>query len=188
MNPSLPIVPMRRLFLLVLAGAGLAPGLMTGPVAAKPQGEIPAGASLVAALNGTTWCAPRAHTRVAVDRTGAVVTKEGKEVCLVFKQAAGQLVTQIIWWNLKAGLHVHEWAIALPTGVGQLSYVEAAHPPDAQFPGIEGLGEIRLGRDGMLEMDQIGHIADGSAAAFSTRLARVKSLPAISLSRTYPAP
>ena len=37
-------------------------------------------------------------------------------------------------------------------------------------------------------MHQIGHLANGSAAAFQTTLKKVQALPAIPLMRTYPKP
>jgi hypothetical protein len=36
------------------------------------------------ALDGTIWCAPEEHARVAVDRFGSVEVKEGMDVCALF--------------------------------------------------------------------------------------------------------
>jgi hypothetical protein len=116
-NLASAAAPMQRPLLAALAGAVLAfrCGLPVISSAAQAGRESPAGSGLVMALNGTSWCAPNSHTRVAVDRMGTVVTKTGKNVFLVFKETAGQLITQIIGWNLQAGIHVHEWAIAHPS-------------------------------------------------------------------------
>ncbi|NBU28455.1 MAG: hypothetical protein EBS42_09700, partial [Caulobacteraceae bacterium] len=55
-------------------------------------------------LDGTTWCSPQTHTRVSVDRLGAVSTKEGKDLCLAFTGQDGSYVVRIVWWNLSKGI------------------------------------------------------------------------------------
>ena len=131
------------------------------------------------------------HPRVSVDLNGLVTAKEGKDICLVITQhtGAGALVMKVIWWNVAAGIHVEEWAVALPTGNNRAAYRETEHDPaNSNFPGIIGSGELRLTREGILELHQIGQLADGSAAAFHTKLKQVNALPQIPLKRTYPRP
>ena len=143
---------------------------------------------MAATSGGTTWCAPNLHQRVAVDLNGSVTTKEGKDVCLQITQssAEGAFVMKVIWWNVEAGMHVEEWAVALTMGNGTLEYREANHPVEAGFPGIVGTGELRLIDKETMEMHQIGYLANGSAAAFQTTLKKVQALPVIPLMRTYP--
>lgn len=145
---------------------------------------------MVSALDGTTWCAPDVHQRLAVDFKGRVTTKEGKDICLQFTQgtAARGYVMKVIWWNVAAGIHVEEWAVALPMGNGFIEYREATHPAEAGFPGISGSGELRLTDTETMEIHQVGQLADGSAAVFQTTLKRVRALPVIPLKRTYPKP
>lgn len=144
----------------------------------------------VIALDGTTWCAPDVHQRLAVDLSGRVTTKEGKDICLQFAQgtAGSGYVMKVIWWNVAAGIHVEEWAVALPTGDGIIEYREATHPADSGFPGIYGSGELRLTDQETMEIHQVGLLSDGSAAAFQTTLKRVRALPVIPIKRTYPRP
>lgn len=145
---------------------------------------------LISTLGGTTWCAPNVHQRLAVDLDGRVTVKEGKDICLQFTQgAAGRgCVMKVIWWNVAAGVHVEEWAVALPMGDGIIEYREATHPAEAGFPGISGAGELRLTDTETMEIHQVGQLADGSAAAFQTTLKRVRALPVIPIKRTYPKP
>jgi len=92
---------------------------------------------------------------------------------------------KLIWWNVAAGIHVEEWAVALPTGKNSAAYREAEHPANSNFQGIIGSVELRLTHEGTLELHQIGQFADGSAAAFHTTLKQVNALPQIPLKRTY---
>ena len=43
-------------------------------------------ATSIADLDGTVWCSPNVHSRVAVDFRGNVEVKDGKDVCLAFAQ------------------------------------------------------------------------------------------------------
>lgn len=162
----------------------------TGGAVSSHGHEKGSGSGMGATLGGTTWCAPNLHQRVAVDLNGTVSTKEGKDVCLQITQssAEGAFVIKVIWWNVEAGIHVEEWAVALSMGNGTFEYREATHPAEAGFPGIVGTGELRLTDKENMEMHQIGYLADGSAAAFQTTLKKVRALPVIPLMRTYPKP
>jgi hypothetical protein len=137
-------------------------------------------------LDGTTWCSPQTHTRVSVDRLGAVSTKEGKDLCMVFTGQGGGYLVRIVWWNLSKGINVDEWAIALPVDDTHLDYVEADHPEQPNFPGIMGQGQIILDSATEMTVTQLGHLVDGSAAGFRTTLAQVESLPEIPIPLTYP--
>lgn len=178
---------MQRIVGIALAGSALILAAAAGAVASGGE-RGGKGAPDLATLDGTTWCSPEAHTRIAVDHLGVVATKEGKNVCLQFTEVAGAFVTKVTWWNVEAGIHVEEWAVALPTERGYLEYVEPEHPTDSGFPGIAGAGALRFTREGALELHQIGLLTDGTAAAFRTMLERVDALPEIPLERTYPAP
>jgi hypothetical protein len=164
--------------------------VVAGGSASSREHEQSGELSMVSALDGTTWCAPDVHQRLAVDFKGRVTTKEGKDICLQFTQgtAARGYVMKVIWWNVAAGIHVEEWAVALPMGNGFIEYREATHPAEAGFPGISGSGELRLTDTETMEIHQVGQLADGSAAVFQTTLKRVRALPVIPLKRTYPKP
>lgn len=143
-------------------------------------------AATVDQLDGTTWCSPQTHTRVSVDRLGAVSTKEGKDLCLAFTGQDGSYVVRIVWWNLSKGIHVEEWAVALPVDDTHLDYVEADHPRQPDFPGIMGQGQIVMDSDTEMSVTQLGHLVDGSAGGFRTTLEKVESMPEISIPLTYP--
>lgn len=178
---------MQRIVGIALAGSALILAAAAGAVASGGE-RGGKDAPDLATLDGTTWCSPEAHTRLAVDHLGVVETKEGKNVCLQFTEVANAFVAKVTWWNVEAGIHVEEWAVALPTERGSLEYVEPEHPEGSGFPGVAGAGALRFTREGTLELHQIGLLTDGTAAAFRTSLERVDALPEIPLERTYPAP
>lgn len=137
-------------------------------------------------LDGTTWCAPQQHSRLAVDRLGTVEVKEGKDVCLVFTSKEGNYIVKIIWWNVSKAIHVEEWAVALPTSDSTLQYVEADHAGQPDFPGIAGEGEITMMSDGQMQLVQVGHLTSGASAGFITTLVKVDQVPEIPVPLTYP--
>ncbi|MFO1540074.1 MAG: hypothetical protein ACKOTZ_06450 [Chloroflexota bacterium] len=179
---------MQRIVGIALAGSAVILAAAAGAVASGGERGGKGAPDLAATLDGTTWCSPDVHTRIAVDHLGVVTTKEGKNVCMEMAANAGAFVVQVTWWNVDAGIHVQEWAVALPTERGTLEYIEPQHPDDAGFPGIAGAGELRLTRQGTMLLHQFGLLADGSAAAFTTTLERVEAMPEIPLPVTYPAP
>lgn len=143
----------------------------------------------LAALTDTHWCAPHSHSRVAVNLFGRLQVKEGKDVCLSFRQEEKALIVRVVWWNVDAKIHVNEWAVAIPVGPNRLAYYEAqghTYEGNDAFPGIAGEGYIWLNPDKTLSMSQSGTLRDGSAAAFVTKLVRVEQLPVIPVLQTYP--
>ncbi len=181
---------MQRIVGIALAGSALILAAAAGAVASGGERGGKDAPDPITALGGTTWCSPETHTRLAVDHLGVVARKEGKNVCVEFTEVADAraFLLKTIWWNVEAGIHVEEWAVALPTERGVLEYLEPRHPEDSGFPGIAGAGALRFTRDGMLELTQVGTLVDGSAAAFRTNLARVDAVPEIPVERTYPKP
>ncbi len=139
-----------------------------------------------ASLDGTTWCAPDLHTRVAVDRLGKVELKEGKNICMLFTQQSEAYIVKIVWWNVEKELNVEEWAVAAPLNDTQLEYVEAEHPANPEFPGIIGAGTIQLVGDDEMQVTQLGRLVNGVAAGFVTTLERVDALPEIPVPVSYP--
>ena len=138
------------------------------------------------ALDGTIWCSPNEHARVAVDRFGAVEVKEGKDVCAVFAAESDLYVMKIVWWNVSNAIHVEEWGVAIPVSDTKLHYEEAQHEEGSSFPGVIGTGEFSLVSDTEMTLVQLGRLADGSAAGFTTSLAKVDQLPDIPVPITYP--
>ena len=156
----------------LLAGCGSSSGQSTGS----------------ANLDGTIWCSPQQHARVAVDRLGVVAVKKGKDVCLSFKSESGLYVTKVVWWNESKGIHVVEWAIAVPLSEERLAYQETEHLGHPEFPGVGGTGEVILTSDTRMTIWQLGNLSDGSAAGFTTTLEKVDAIPEIALPPTYPKP
>ena len=139
-----------------------------------------------AELDGTIWCSPNTHSRVAVDNHGKVEVKEGKDVCLEFAQNSGAYVVKVVWWNEAKAIHLEEWAIAVPTSKTTLQYVEADHAGNPDFIGVVGEGEIVMTSDDVMTLMQLGNLIDGAAAGFVTTLNRVDQMPNIPVPLTYP--
>ncbi len=173
---------------LIIAGCLLVTSTALDSLASTNRSNSKAPFTL-ATLTGTNWCATNAHSRVAVNMFGRLQVKEGKDVCLSFRQEEQVLIIRVVWWNIAAKIHVNEWAIAVPIGTDRLAYYEAqghSYKGDDAFPGIAGEGYIWFNADNTLSMSQSGTLRDGSAAAFVTKLVRVEQLPPIPLEQTYP--
>lgn len=155
--------------------------LAVGTAGAQPESVK----GVLKKLDHTTWCAESTHTRLDLDFQGNINTKEGKNICLVFDRHEDQLVAKITWWNELKGIHVVEWAIVSPVTPSRLEYMETEQPAGSGFPGIAGGGTLILAGKQM-HMTQLGHLADGSAAGFTTRLVQVAGMPTISVPQTYP--
>ena len=138
------------------------------------------------ALDGTIWCSPEEHARVAVDRFGSVDVKEGKDVCALFASESGHYVMKIVWWNASKAIHVEEWGVASPVSETEMFYVETGHDAGSDFPGVIGEGELNLVSDTEMTLVQLGQLVDGSAAAFSTSLEKVDQMPEIPVPVSYP--
>jgi len=145
-------------------------------------------ANSIAELDGTVWCSPNVHSRVAVDFRGNVAVKDGKDVCLNFAQNSGSYVVKVDWWNESKAIHLVEWAIAIPTSESTLAYMEAGHAGDPDFVGVEGEGEMEMSSNDSMTLLQVGNLIDGSAAGFITELDRVAQMPEIPVPVTYPMP
>ncbi|MFZ8981490.1 MAG: hypothetical protein ACO21N_06465, partial [Candidatus Nanopelagicales bacterium] len=83
-------------------------------------------------------------------------------------------------------IHVEEWAVASPVSDTKLLYEEAQHEEESNFPGVIGNGEFSLVSDTEMTLVQLGRLADGSAAGFTTSLEKVDQLPDIPVPITYP--
>ncbi len=138
------------------------------------------------ALDGTIWCSPEEHARVAVDRFGSVDVKEGKDVCALFSSESGHYVMKVIWWNASKAIHVEEWGVASPVSETEMFFVETEHDEGSDFPGVIGEGELNLVSDTEMTLVQLGQLVDGSAAAFSTSLEKVDQMPEIPVPVSYP--
>jgi hypothetical protein len=145
-------------------------------------------AKSIAELDGTVWCSPNVHSRVAVDFRGNVEVKDGKDVCLAFAQNSGSYVVKIDWWNESKAIHLVEWAIAIQTSESTLVYMEAGHAGNPDFIGVAGEGEIEMSSNDSMTLMQVGNLIDGSAAGFITELDRVAQMPEIPVPVTYPLP
>lgn len=137
-------------------------------------------------LDETIWCALEEHTRLDVDSSGVVSTKEGKNVCVTFTREGDQLLTVVEWWNESRNIYVIEYAIAVAADRNRLEYIEASHSEDSGFPGIAGRGTMTI-YGSTLHMTQLGHLADGTASGFSNYLVRVDEPPEIPVPLTYPS-
>ena len=142
----------------------------------------------IAELDGTVWCSPKVHSRLAVDFRGNVEVKEGKDVCLTFARNSGSYVVKVDWWNESKAIHLVEWAIAIPTSDSTLAYMEAGHAGNPDFVGVEGEGEMEMSSNDSMTLLQVGNLIDGSAAGFITELDRVAQMPEIPVPVTYPTP
>ena len=138
------------------------------------------------ALDGTIWCSPEEHARVAVDRFGSIDVKEGKDICALFTAESGQYVIKIIWWNASKAIHVEEWVIAVPVSETEMFYAETQHDEGSDFPGVIGNGEINLVSDAEMTIVQLGHLVNGSAAGFLSSLVKVDQMPEIPVPVSYP--
>lgn len=138
------------------------------------------------ALDGTIWCSPDEHARVAVDRFGSVDVKEGKDICALFASESDQYVMKIIWWNSSKAMHVEEWGVASPVSETQMLYAEAQHDKGSDFPGVIGNGTFSLVSDTEMRIVQLGQLVNGSAAGFSTLLEKVDQMPEIPVPVSYP--
>ena len=145
-------------------------------------------AKSIAELDGTVWCSPNVHSRVAVDFRGNVEVKDGKDVCLAFAQNSGSYVVKVDWWNESKAIHLVEWAIAIQTSESTLVYMEAGHAGNPDFIGVAGEGEIEMSSNDSMTLMQVGNLIDGSAAGFITELDRVAQMPEIPVPVTYPLP
>ena len=102
--------------------------------------------------------------------------KEGKDICMSFRQEESALIVRTVWWNVDAKIRVHEWGVAIPIEPTRLTYQEAhghyCEGKDA-FPGIAGEGHIWLNPDNTLSLSQTGLLCNGSSAGFTTLLVKV---------------
>ena len=137
-------------------------------------------------LDGTIWCSPEEHARVAVDRFGSVEVKEGKDVCALFYSESDLYVMKIIWWNVTNAIHVEEWGVVSPVSETLMLYAETQHDEESDFPGVIGNGELSLVSDTEMMFVQSGHLVNGAAAGFSTLLKQVDQMPEIPVPISYP--
>ena len=166
----------------------VAVGMLTSALALTVCASNSEQTSSIAELDGTVWCSPKVHSRLAVDFRGNVAVKDGKDVCLNFAQNSGSYVVKVEWWNESKAIHVVEWAIAIPTSESTLAYMEAGHAGDPDFVGVEGEGEMEMSSNDSMTLLQVGNLIDGSAAGFITELDRVAQMPEIPVPVTYPMP
>jgi|GEM_PF-1891137 len=150
----------------------------------------PVAAMTLEDLKGTIWLADSTHHRATVDAGGKVLVKEGKEIYVQFLELVDEvLIAKIQWWNVSAKINVVEYAVFSQVDEVTLTYTEATHPPDSDFPGIEGSGTFEIDDDGdipVAHFTQLGHLLDGSASGFATQLKKVDKVPDIPVSQTYP--
>ena len=170
----------------ILRHSFVAVGVLTSALALTACASNSEQANSIADLDGTVWCSPNVHSRVAVDFRGNVEVKDGKDVCLAFAQNSGNYVVKIDWWNESKAIHLVEWAIAIPTSDSTLVYMEAGHAGNPDFIGVEGEGEIEMSSNDSMTLMQVGNLIDGSAAGFITELDRVAQMPEIPVPVTYP--
>lgn len=163
-------------------------GVLTSALALAACGSNSGQSNGIAELDGTVWCSPKVHSRLAVDFRGNVEVKEGKDVCLTFAQNSGSYVVKVDWWNESKAIHLVEWAIAIQTSESTLAYMEAGHAGNPDFVGVEGEGEMEMSSSDSMTLLQVGNLIDGSAAGFITELDRVAQMPEIPVPVTYPLP
>lgn len=171
-----------------LRRGAIAASLIAGGLALSACGSNFGQFNGTAELDGTVWCSPSMHSRVAVDIRGNVEVKEGKDVCLQFAQNSGVYVVKVVWWNESKAVHLEEWAIAIPTSESTLAYIEADHAGNPDFVGVVGEGDIEMSSNDSMTLLQVGNLIDGSAAGFVTELDRVAQMPEIPVPVTYPTP
>ena len=141
------------------------------------------------ALANTIWEATDTHDRSTIAPDGTITVKEGKNIYVAFGDLIDGVYTiKIHWWNVEAGVNVVEYAVLVPEEANVYDYAETHHPADSGFPGIQGGGTFTLLDETTAELTQIGHLIDGSASAFMTRLTKVDAAPEIPIPQTYPKP
>ena len=142
-------------------------------------------------LEGSIWLSKMEHTRVAVTVDGKQEIKKGKNLYLRFLSRTDDIyVIEIRWWNEKAGINILEYGVLTSVGPGLFQYVETdpirGGNTLTKFVGISGQGYFRLVGETTAEIIQMGHLNDGSAAAFTSVLEKTDILPTISVPQTFP--
>ena len=141
------------------------------------------------ALADTVWVAGDTHDRTTIAPDGTISMKEGKNIYVAFGDLIDGVYTITIhWWNVEAGINVMEYAVLVPEQANVYDYSETLHPEDSGFPGIQGSGTFTLLDETTAEFTQIGHLIDGSASAFVTRLTKADAPPEVPIPQTYPKP
>lgn len=139
-------------------------------------------------MAGTIWVAKAPPTWTSIDSSGKTTVSEADYLYVKFRaERESADVICLHWWNEEAGVSVMEFAMVLPEGENVFAYTEVNQSQDSSFPGIHGSGRFTLLDDGTASFTQMGHLADGSAAAFVAELERVDEEPQTPIPHTFPA-
>lgn len=170
-----------------MAATCLVAALCLGVLDRTPSSAADAGSN----LEGTIWLSKKEHTRVAVTPDGKQEIKTGKNFYIRFLSKTDEVyVIELRWWNEKAKINILEHGVLTAIGPGFFHYVETDPlrdgTADANFAGISGQGYFRLVGETTAEVIQLGHLNDGSAAAFTSMLEKTDKLPSVAVPQTYP--